>query len=46
MLGSMRSISLALYAVVHLDTFVKMEGAWLFAKRRLYVDWLEERVLS
>ena len=30
----------------HLDTFVKMDGAWLFAERRLYVDWLEERTLS
>ena len=28
------------------DTFVKMDGAWLFAERRLYVDWLEERALS
>ena len=25
------------------DTFVKMDGAWLFAQRLLYVDWLEER---
>ncbi|HEY6346421.1 MAG TPA: nuclear transport factor 2 family protein [Bryobacteraceae bacterium] len=30
----------------YLDTFVKMDGAWLFAERRLYVDWLEERSLS
>jgi hypothetical protein len=29
-----------------LDTFVKMDGAWLFAERLLYVDWLEERALS
>ena len=28
------------------DTFVKMDGAWLFAERLLYVDWLEERALS
>jgi hypothetical protein len=28
------------------DTFLKMEGVWLFAERRLYVDWIEERVLS
>jgi ketosteroid isomerase-like protein len=27
----------------YLDTFVKMDGAWLFAERLLYVDWLEER---
>ena len=30
----------------YLDTFVKMDGSWLFAGRRLYVDWLEERALS
>ena len=28
------------------DTFVKKDGAWLFAERLLYVDWLEERALS
>jgi hypothetical protein len=28
------------------DTFVKKDGAWLFAERKLYVDWIEERVLS
>ena len=28
------------------DTFVKRDGAWLFAERLLYVDWLEERALS
>jgi hypothetical protein len=30
----------------YLDTFAKIDGAWLFAERLLYVDWLEERVLS
>ena len=30
----------------YLDTFVKIDGAWLFAERLLYVDWLEERTLS
>ena len=30
----------------YLDTFVKIDGAWLFAERLLYVDWLEERGLS
>ena len=30
----------------YLDTFVKMDGSWLFAERLLYVDWLEERTLS
>jgi hypothetical protein len=28
------------------DTFAKVDGAWLFAERRLYVDWIEERTLS
>jgi hypothetical protein len=28
------------------DTFVKRDGAWLFAERLLYVDWLDERALS
>jgi hypothetical protein len=30
----------------YLDTFVKIDGAWLFAERLLYVDWLEARALS
>jgi hypothetical protein len=30
----------------YLDTFAKVDGAWLFAERRLYVDWIEERTLS
>jgi len=30
----------------YLDTFVKQDGGWLFAGRRLYVDWTEERALS
>src|SRR5258707_13358444 len=29
----------------YLDTFVKIDGAWLFAERLLYVDWLDERAL-
>jgi ketosteroid isomerase-like protein len=28
------------------DTFEKRDGAWLFAERKLYVDWIEERALS
>jgi hypothetical protein len=42
--GGKRRLMLA--ALRYLDTFVKMDGAWLFAERRLYVDWLEERALS
>src|ERR1700749_4613914 len=30
----------------YLDTFVKIDGIWLFAERLLYVDWLEQRALS
>jgi ketosteroid isomerase-like protein len=33
-------------ALRYFDTFRKIDGAWLFAERRLYVDWLEERALS
>jgi hypothetical protein len=25
---------------------VKMDGSWMFAERRLHVDWLKERALS
>ncbi len=37
---------LMIAALRYYDTFVKMDGAWLFAERLLYVDWIEERVLS
>ena len=40
--GKRRSM---LASLRYLDTFVKMDGAWLFAERRLYVDWLEERAV-
>ena len=30
----------------YLDNFVKIDGAWLFAERLLYVCWLEQRALS
>jgi SnoaL-like domain len=26
------------------DTFVKRDGAWLFAERNLYVDWIETKL--
>lgn len=42
--GDKRRLMLA--SLRYYDTFVKMEGAWLFAERLLYVDWLEERALS
>jgi SnoaL-like domain len=25
------------------DTFIKLNGAWLFAERNLYVDWIETK---
>jgi hypothetical protein len=28
------------------DTFTKVDGAWLFAERLLYVDWVDERALA
>ena len=42
--GSNRRLMIA--ALRYADTFAKRDGAWLFAERRLYVDWLEERALS
>ena len=42
--GGKRRLMLA--SLRYLDTFVKIDGAWLFSERLLYVDWLEERALS
>jgi hypothetical protein len=42
--GENRRLMIA--ALRYIDTFVKMDGAWVFAERKLYVDWLEERKLS
>jgi ketosteroid isomerase-like protein len=42
--GGKRRLMLA--SLRYLDTFAKTDGEWLFAERRLYVDWLEERTLS
>jgi hypothetical protein len=41
--GGKRSLMIA--ALRYYDTFVKQDGAWLFAERLLYVDWIEERIL-
>ena len=41
--GETRRLMVA--ALRYLDTIVKMGGAWLFAERKLYVDWLEQREL-
>ena len=37
---------LMLASLRYLDTYVKIDGTWLFAERLLYVDWLEKRNLS
>src|SRR5580700_7342607 len=37
---------LMIAALRYCDTFVKKETEWLFAERLLYVDWIEDRVLS
>ena len=42
--GAKRQLMIA--ALRYYDTFAKIDGSWLFAERRLYVDWLEERTLS
>ena len=41
--GGKRTLMIA--ALRYDDTFVKTDGAWLFAERKLSVDWLEERAL-
>ena len=42
--GKNRRLMIA--ALRYYDTFVKMDGTWLFAERLLCVDWLEQRELS
>jgi hypothetical protein len=42
--GGTRKLMVA--ALRYYDTFIKTDGAWLFAERLLYVDWLENRILS
>jgi hypothetical protein len=42
--GEKRRLMVA--ALRYYDTFIKMDGAWLFAERLLYVDWIEERILA
>ena len=42
--GGKRSLMIA--ALRYSDQFVKIDGVWLFAERRLYVDWIEERAQS
>src|SRR5579863_8913716 len=42
--GKNRRLMIA--ALRYTDTFVKTDGTWFFAERRLFVDWIEERKLS
>jgi hypothetical protein len=42
--GEKRRLMIA--ALRYYDKFAKVDGAWLFAERQLYVDWIEERILS
>src|SRR6201993_4578163 len=42
--GGKRRLMIA--ALRYGDAYVKQDGAWLFAERKLYVDWTEERALS
>ena len=42
--GKNRRLMIA--ALRYYDTFAKTNGEWLFAERKLYVDWIEERALS
>jgi ketosteroid isomerase-like protein len=42
--GEKRSLMVA--SLRYSDMFVKMDGAWLFAERLLYVDWVDERALA
>ena len=38
--GSRRRLMVA--SLRYRDTFVKIDGGWLFSERRLYVDWMDE----
>jgi len=40
-----RKRRLMIAALRYSDQFVKIDGAWLFSERLLYVDWIEERAL-
>jgi SnoaL-like protein len=42
--GAKRRLMLA--SLRYYDTVAKADGAWLFAERLLYVDWVDERALA
>ena len=35
--------TLMVASIRYLDTFTKQDGAWLFAERKLMVDWTDTR---
>ena len=39
--GAKRTLMIA--SIRYLDTFIKEDGAWLYAERKLMVDWIETR---
>ena len=41
-----KSRRLMLASLRYNDSFVKVDGVWLFSERLLYVDWVDERALS
>jgi ketosteroid isomerase-like protein len=42
--GDKRSLMVA--SLRYNDTFVRIDGTWLFAERLLYVDWIDARPLA
>jgi hypothetical protein len=46
LITSQRKRRLMVASLRYLDTFVKIDGAWLFALRFLYIDLLVSRALS
>ena len=42
--GTTRTLMIA--ALRYGDSYVKQDGAWLYAELRLYVDWIEQRSLA
>ena len=42
--GSERSLMIA--SIRYLDRFAKVEDAWYFTQRKLFVDWIETRSLA
>nr|WTB34870.1 nuclear transport factor 2 family protein [Streptomyces sp. NBC_00830] len=41
--GEDRQRTLMIASIRYLDQFVKQDGAWFFAERKLMVDWTETR---